>query len=47
MDHEPAFVGFLRVFQDYYPDVIVGNATAGRASYFSVRVFKLFSIMAR
>lgn len=34
---EPAFVGFLRVFKDYYPDVIVGDATAGRASYFSVR----------
>ena len=38
MAPQPALVGFLRVFKDYYPDVIVGNATAGRASYFFVRI---------
>jgi centromere protein I len=36
INHEPALVGLIRVFKDYYPDVIVGDATAGRASYFSV-----------
>jgi len=34
--HEPALVGLLRVYKDYYPDIIVGDATSGRASVFLV-----------
>lgn len=32
--NQPPLVGLLRVYKDYYPDVIVGN-TAGRASVFT------------
>lgn len=32
--NEPPIIGLLRVYKDYYPDVIVGDATAGRASVF-------------
>ncbi|KAI9789884.1 MAG: hypothetical protein M1835_001351 [Candelina submexicana] len=31
---EPALRGLIRVYKDFYPDIIVGDATAGRASYF-------------
>jgi len=34
--NEPPLVGLMRVYKDYYPDVIVGNATFGRASVFKV-----------
>lgn len=34
--NEPALVGLVRVYKDYYPDVIVGDAVAGRASVFVV-----------
>jgi centromere protein I len=34
--NEPALVGLIRVYKDYYPDVIVGDATSGRASVFTV-----------
>jgi len=34
--NEPPLVGLMRVYKDYYPDVIVGNATLGRASVFKV-----------
>jgi centromere protein I len=34
--NEPPLVGLMRVYKDYYPDVIVGEATAGRASVFTV-----------
>ena len=34
--HDPYLVGLLRVFKNYYPEVIVGNATRGRASPFKV-----------
>lgn len=34
--NEPPLIGLLRVFKDYYPDVIVGDSTAGRASVFKV-----------
>ncbi|CAK7207325.1 hypothetical protein SEUCBS139899_010135 [Sporothrix eucalyptigena] len=32
--HDPSLVGLLRVFKNYYPEVIVGDATRGRASPF-------------
>ncbi|KAG9249192.1 Mis6 domain protein [Calycina marina] len=32
--NEPPLIGLMRVYKDYYPDVIVGNATLGRASVF-------------
>jgi centromere protein I len=34
--NEPPLVGLMRVYKDYYPDVIVGEVTAGRASVFTV-----------
>lgn len=34
--NEPSLVGLMRVFKDYYPDVIVGDVTSGRASVFTV-----------
>lgn len=34
--NEPPLVGLIRVYKDYYPDVIVGETTAGRASVFTV-----------
>ena len=33
---EPSVVGLIRVYKDYYPDIIVGDATSGRASVFTV-----------
>lgn len=36
--NEPPLVGLIRVYKDYYPDVIVGQLTAGRASVFTVNV---------
>ncbi|RFU26880.1 hypothetical protein B7463_g9460, partial [Scytalidium lignicola] len=33
--NEPPLVGLMRVYKDYYPDVIVGDVTAGRASVFT------------
>lgn len=32
--NEPALVGLIRVYKDYYPDVVVGEITASRASVF-------------
>jgi len=34
--NEPPLVGLMRVFKDYYPDVLVGEVTFGRASVFTV-----------
>ena len=34
--NEPPLIGLLRVFKDYYPDIIVGDAVSGRASVFTV-----------
>lgn len=34
--HDPHLIGLLRVFKNYYPEVIVGEATRGRASPFKV-----------
>lgn len=34
--NEPPLVGLMRVYKDYYPDVIVGEAISGRASVFTV-----------
>ncbi|PKS05333.1 hypothetical protein jhhlp_008707 [Lomentospora prolificans] len=31
---DPALVGLLRVYKDYYPEIIVGDAVRGRASAF-------------
>jgi DNA gyrase inhibitor GyrI len=35
--NEPPLVGLMKVFKDYYPDVIVGEVTSGRAAVFTVR----------
>ncbi|KAI3323168.1 Mis6-domain-containing protein [Xylariaceae sp. AK1471] len=32
--NDPALTGLLRVYKDYYPDIIVGDATRGKASAF-------------
>ncbi|KAI9802029.1 MAG: hypothetical protein M1825_003085 [Sarcosagium campestre] len=32
--HEPALVGLIRTYKDYYPDIVVGEAAAGRATLF-------------
>lgn len=37
--NEPPLIGLMRVYKDYYPDVIVGDATAGRASVFTVGIY--------
>ena len=34
--NEPPLVGLMRVYKDYYPDVIVGDVVIGRASVFTV-----------
>ena len=34
--NDPALTGLLRVFKDYYPEIIVGDATRGKASAFKV-----------
>ena len=40
--HDPGLLGLLRVFKNYYPEIIVGEATRGKASPFKVsRQFRL------
>lgn len=34
--NEPALIGLMRVYKDYFPDVIVAD-TSGKASVFTVR----------
>ncbi|KAJ8131929.1 hypothetical protein O1611_g1693 [Lasiodiplodia mahajangana] len=34
--NDPALIGLLRVYKDYYPEIIVGEATRGKASAFNV-----------
>jgi len=34
--NDPALVGLLRVYKNYYPEVIVGDATKGKAAPFKV-----------
>jgi centromere protein I len=34
--HEPPLVGLMRVYKDYFPDIIVGDVASGRASVFTV-----------
>jgi centromere protein I len=34
--NDPPLIGLMRVYKDYYPDVIVGVVTSGRASVFTV-----------
>jgi centromere protein I len=34
--NEPPLVGLMRVYKDYYPDVIVGDVVSGRATVFTV-----------
>ena len=34
--NDPPLVGLMRVYKDYYPDVIVSDVTSGRASVFTV-----------
>lgn len=36
--NDAPLIGLLRVYKDYYPDVIVREAVAGRAKVFSVSV---------
>ncbi|RAL62310.1 hypothetical protein DID88_004876 [Monilinia fructigena] len=33
--HDPGLLGLMRVYKDYYPEVIVGDVTSGRASVFT------------
>ena len=33
---DPCLIGLLRVFKDYYPEIIVGEAVRGKASAFKV-----------
>ncbi|KAI1129420.1 Mis6-domain-containing protein [Nemania abortiva] len=33
--NDPALIGLLRVYKDYYPEIIVGDATRGKASAFN------------
>jgi centromere protein I len=39
---DPALTGLLRVFKNYYPEIIVGEVTKGRASTFKVRAHREF-----
>jgi len=39
---DPALTGLLRVFKNYYPEIIVGEVTKGRASTFKVRTHRKF-----
>jgi hypothetical protein len=39
--HDPHLIGLLRVFKDYYPEIIVGEAVRGRASAFKVMLRSL------
>jgi centromere protein I len=34
---DPSLTGLLRVFKNYYPEIIVGDITKGRAASFKVR----------
>jgi centromere protein I len=34
--HDSALIGLLRVYKDYYPEIIVGNAVRGKAAVFKV-----------
>lgn len=38
---DPCLVGLLRVFKDYYPEIIVGEAVRGKASAFKVSAYGL------
>jgi hypothetical protein len=42
--NEPPLTGLIRVYKDYYPDVIVGDVTNGRSSVFTVS-FLLSTLM--
>ncbi|KAI9049486.1 hypothetical protein LZ554_006517 [Drepanopeziza brunnea f. sp. 'monogermtubi'] len=33
--NEPPLVGLMKVFKDYYPDIVVGEVTSGRAAVFT------------
>jgi hypothetical protein len=34
--NEPPLVGLMRVYKDFFPDIILGDVTSGRASVFIV-----------
>lgn len=36
--NEPALTGLLRIYKDYYPEIIVGDAVKGKASTFKVKI---------
>ncbi|EMT65179.1 Centromere protein I [Fusarium odoratissimum] len=42
--NDPSLIGLLRVFKDYYPEVIVGDAVRGKASSFK-HVFSLLLLL--
>jgi centromere protein I len=41
--NDPPLVGLMRVYKDYYPDVIVGDVTSGKASAFMVNSISCIS----
>lgn len=36
--NDPALTGLLRVYKNYYPEIVVGDAVRGRASAFNVGI---------
>ncbi|EMT65178.1 Centromere protein I, partial [Fusarium odoratissimum] len=42
--NDPSLIGLLRVFKDYYPEVIVGDAVRGKASSFKFSLLLLLII---
>jgi hypothetical protein len=36
--NDPSLVGLLRVYKNYYPEIVVGQATSGKAAVFKVRI---------
>lgn len=39
--NDPPLVGLMRVYKDYYPDVIVGDIISGRASVFMASLHEI------
>lgn len=44
LGNEPALQGLLRVYKDYYPDIILGSASTSRKSFAPVS-FRLLCVM--
>lgn len=43
--NEPPLIGLIRVYKDYYPDVIVGEVASSRASVFTVREERFVAVL--